>query len=209
MSQIKRRIRAWEHARHCKKRQCENAALSPFETAFEVLDGIGVVPDTRCGVCTYERLAALADADGKGSEYSPMFRAPISTAKFSWQKGAKPMARNVDGTYDGSGWFREKPVTPEALGRYYKQWGREIDRRRSIMDPSLPRLPVELFRPHSDRHGAVLNFKRAGWTADKGAPHVCMSEYMWHNVYGLQDAITIGEELTPGVVRPRRRAGDA
>ena len=36
--------------------------------------------------------------------------------------------------------------------------------------------------------------------ASVGAPHVCMSEHVWNTTYGLEDAVTIGEELTGELV---------
>eukprot|EP00966_Prymnesium_polylepis_P193406 4483000-Prymnesium_polylepis.1 len=48
---------------------------------------------------------------------------------------------------------------------------------------SLPKLPVELFRPHSGRYGAVLNLKRAKVPASIGAAHCCMSMHFWDTVY--------------------------
>ena len=57
----------------------------------------------------------------------------------------------------------------------------------------------------TQRHGCVLNLKRLKVTADVGAPHVCMSKYMWDNVYGLEDATTAGESITPAIVGSARR----
>ena len=36
--------------------------------------------------------------------------------------------------------------------------------------------------------------------SEKGAALLCMSEYMWENVYGLEDAEESGEVLLPDVV---------
>ena len=58
----------------------------------------------------------------------------------------------------------------------------------------------ELFRPHSGRHGCVLNLKRAGVDPDQGCIHVCMTRHFWDTVYGLEDAVRVGEEVTGLVV---------
>ena len=62
------------------------------------------------------------------------------------------------------------------------------------------KLDVERFRTHSDRHGAVLNMKRAQVDPNDGAAHCCMSRRMWDSTYGMEDAVTVGERVTPHVV---------
>ena len=198
--QIRRRIRTWAHAVRCQRAKAANAHLSPFDTAVEVDPDLGVLPDTRCGLCAYERLAALADDDGKGKPTSPMFRCPVPHAKFSFEKGAVPMKRKADGSFDGSGWFTEKSTPPSKYQKIYKTWGKQINVRRRRIDKKAHLLRTELFRPHSDRHGCVLNLKRLGVPAQKGSVHCCMSQHMWDTVYGLEDGEVVGAELTPQVV---------
>jgi acyl-CoA synthetase (AMP-forming)/AMP-acid ligase II len=63
-----------------------------------------------------------------------------------------------------------------------------------------PKLKEELWRVHGLRHGAVYNLKRLNVPSEKGAALLCMSVYMWENVYGLEDAEESGEVLLPDVV---------
>ena len=81
-----------------------------------------------------------------------------------------------------------------------------------VMDETAAQLELSRLRSHSLRHGCVLNLKRQKVDAAKGAAHVCMSTYMWENVYGLEDGEVVGEELTPGIVGSasrKRKAMDA
>jgi hypothetical protein len=80
------------------------------------------------------------------------------------------------------------------------------------IDDTAAQLELSRLRSHSLRHGCVLNLKRQKVAAADGAAHVCMSTYMWENVYGLEDGEVVGEELTPGIVGSssrKRRAGEA
>ena len=73
-------------------------------------------------------------------------------------------------------------------------------------------IDLRLFRSHSLRHGCVLNLKRQKVSTADGATHVCMSTYMWENVYGLEDGEVVGEELTPHIVGSashKRQASDS
>ena len=60
-------------------------------------------------------------------------------------------------------------------------------------------MPLALFRSHSLRHGCVHNLKRQEVPSSEGAAHVCMSLYMWENVYGMEGAEDVGERVTPGI----------
>jgi hypothetical protein len=83
------------------------------------------------------------------------------------------------------------------MGLMFDKWARRINERRT---PDAPKLKEELWRVHGLRHGAVYNLKRLNVPSEKGAALLCMSVYMWENVYGLEDAEESGEVLLPDVV---------
>ena len=170
--------------------------MSCFDTAVQRDPDFGLLPETRCSLCSYERLESLSKDSGNTQETAPMFPAVQHDAKFSWEPGAVPMDKKADGTYDGTGWFQGRPATYDRYRTCYRSWGSRINEKRHDMDASLPKLPVELFRPHSGRHGAVLNLKRAKVPASIGAAHCCMSMHFWDTVYGLEDATESGEMFT-------------
>ena len=118
------------------------------------------------------------------------------------------MTQRPDGTYDGSGWFTDKSAESSYYASAYNKWGRQINARRAAIDKDAHQLPLELFRPHSGRHGCVLNLKRAGVDPDQGCIHVCMTRHFWDTVYGLEDAVRVGEEVTGLVVGSATHAGD-
>lgn len=208
LRQVKRRIRSLEHAKHCRMAHADaSAPLSVFETAFEVHESIGILPETRCGLCCLNRLRTLAKHDGRTGGGVPLLPRPVASARFSWQSTAKPMKQNDDGTYDGTGWFDSVSATNKGMNLYFERWGGRMNSLRHRIDPNSAKIPLHLFHTHSMRHGCVLNLKRAGVTADDGAAHVCMTRLVWDNVYGQEDAITIGERITPGAVG--RSAGAA
>ena len=96
---------------------------------------MGVLPETRCGVCAFESLTDTADCDGGRHEHIAAFRGLLPGAKFSWERGAKPMALKPDGTYDGSGWFTKTPMAVHRVNSLFRRWGREINRRRKVCEP--------------------------------------------------------------------------
>ena len=206
--QVKRRIRSLQHAKHCPMALAEAAAsFSVFETAVEVDDHIGIRPETRCGLCCLNRLRTLAKHDGRTGGDMPALPRPVASARFSWEKNAKAMKQNADGTYDGSGWFDKVSADNKGMNTYFQSWGGRMNARRHRIDPNSAKIPLHLFHTHCMRHGCVLNLKRAGVTADEGAAHVCMTRLMWDNVYGQEDAVAVGERITPGAVG--RSAGGA
>ena len=60
VSQGKRRVRAWEHAAHCAKKSKQHASESAFDTAVQIDPVLGILPETRCGLCSYDRLTTLS-----------------------------------------------------------------------------------------------------------------------------------------------------
>eukprot|EP00966_Prymnesium_polylepis_P029410 683252-Prymnesium_polylepis.1 len=62
-------------------------------------------------------------------------------------------------------------------------------------------LPLKLFRSYSLRHGAARSFKKLKSDPSKAAAHLCMRPEVYESVYGVEDAITTGEELTSMVGR--------
>ena len=60
-------------------------------------------------------------------------------------------------TYDGSGWFTDKPPTNKQMNAIFRRWGRRINELRAERSKGLqkarPMLPLKLFRSHSLRHG--------------------------------------------------------
>ena len=198
----KRRTRMFTCAKGCKRSTAEGRtqytaeqAMVEYDPELEML-----LPETRCGACAMEALFDLADCDGTNDEQRPAFRGLAHKAKFSWEKHSKPMTRRADGSYDGTGWFKKRPMECAALNLRFRSWGKEINRRRRAMDPLAPQLLLSLFRSHSMRHGCVFNLKRSGVDPGDGAAHVCMSRYMWDNVYGLEDAEVVGERITGELV---------
>jgi hypothetical protein len=210
-----RRDRTFAHPQTCRRHgdgvEAGPTLCSLEESCVQFEEGLGMLPETRCGPCSLERLWELADADCDPTADAGLraaFRAPVGKALFSWEKGAVPMAKRADGSYDGRGWFKDRGATVAELNALFRRYGKRINERRTEVDASVPHIPLALFRTHSMRHGAVLNLKRMRVAPSEGAAHVCMSLYMWENVYGLELAQVIGEEFTGAIAgsaakRPR------
>ena len=216
--QIRRRRRAVPHARFCP---CTAVAgqgpWSPFQTCVRFRDGVAL-PETRCGVCALKALHAVHDgalptvagylAAGTKSAFRSL-KGPERQAdgtmspdyrKFSWEKGSEPMPMRDDGHPDldeCACCFADKPLSPGQMSLMFDKWARRINERRN---PAAPKLKEELWRVHGLRHGAVYNLKRLGVPSEKGAALLCMSVFMWENVYGVEDAEESGEVVLPDVV---------
>ena len=218
--QVRRRRRAVPHARSCL---CTGLAggqgpWSPFQTCVRFREGVAL-PETRCGVCALKALYAVHDgalptaagyhAAGTQSAFRSL-KGPVRLAdgtmspdyrKFSWETGSVPMPMRDDGHPDldecARCCFAEKPMSPDQMSRMFDKWARRINERRH---PDAPKLKEELWRVHGLRHGAVYNLKHLNVPSEKGAALLCMSVYMWENVYGLEDAEESGEVLLPDVV---------
>ena len=217
--QVKRRRRAVPHARscHCTGLAGGQGPWSPFQTCVRFREGVAL-PETRCGVCALKALYAAHDgalptaagyhAAGTQSAFRSL-KGPVRQAdgtmspdyrKFSWEKGSVPMPMRDDGHPDldeCARCFAEKPLSPDQMSLMFDKWARRINERRN---PDAPKLKEELWRVHGLRHGAVYNLKRLNVPSEKGAALLCMSMYMWENVYGLEDAEESGEVLLPDVV---------
>ena len=200
--QVRRRLRAFEHCPPC--RRGNGFVLSALVSFCPIDADVGLLPEERCGLCACE---AVWDMDGGHADQGTRpFLPDIATefCKFSWEEGFRPVPVNADGSLashfvDAAGEQRplllDRPMAPAKVNDLYARWGKRINELRRRRDPQAVQLPVELLRSHSDRHGCVYNLKALGVTADTGAPHVCMSRYMWDNVYGIEDAVTLGERL--------------
>ena len=114
------------------------------------------------------------------------------------------MTLKADGTYDGAGWFLEGPMPYSQWRNVFLRWGRRINARRAELVEAynivVPMLNLSLFRPHSIRHGAALNFKRLGMDMDYAAVQLNMSKDVLTRIYGIEDATSIGDEWAPQVV---------
>ena len=207
--EVQRRRRLLAHARSCPRVQTGDTSLTARETCVEWdpelrmcwRDEAGLheregslLPETRCAACSLEHLWSLHDGDRLGVDGPAIRGLKTEYSKFSWEKGAKMFPS------DPSECFTDLPISWTQLSGRYLEWAKQINRRRRALDAGLPWLDVKLLRTHSDRHGAVLNLKRLGVGADKGAPFLCMSRELWDTVYGLEDGVVSGEELTPAVV---------
>ena len=126
----RRRVRTFSHAAHCQR--AGGAPGTATEHTVDVDSTLGVLPETRCGPCAYESLTDAADCDGGSHEHVAAFRGPVPFAKFSWERGAKPMALKADGSCDGSGCFTKEPLSVGRLNTFFRRWGCEINRRRKV-----------------------------------------------------------------------------
>ena len=82
---------------------------------------------------------------------------------------------------------------------------REVNRRRTVLDAEAPTIFVPNFRVHSLRHGAVKNGKQMKVDRNGHAAHLCMTSDIYERKYGLEDATSVGEEVTGQVVNSRQR----
>ena len=201
------RARAEEHAVHCDL-LCGGAPWTE-SSAVSVDSACGIDPATRCGLCSKRRMFSLMDDDGTLGVATPAWRVPTAKAKLSFQKGAKPMAKKPDGSYNGAGWFSAKPIAPEQALRLMHTCIREVNRRRLDLDPKASTIFVPNFRVHSLRHGAVKNGKHLKVDRNGHAAHLCMSSDIYERKYGLEDATSVGEEVTGQVVNSRQRTQGA
>jgi hypothetical protein len=201
-----KRERLQSHADHCELRQASRRHMRWSEASAVTVDPEhGVLPETRCGVCSLRRLFAL---QGDSAPYRSAFLRLTRKAKLSWEDGATPMERQPDGTYDGACWFQadepNKPMTVDMINTLFRKWGERINERRALagIDP----LDLTLFRSHSLRHGAAKNMKRLGIDLDAAAAHLCMSRDVLERVYGIDDATVAGARVTGAVVRSAQQA---
>jgi hypothetical protein len=142
------------------------------------------------------------DADGQ--------KQPLLDAQGKVQPLSPPMPTLADGSLDlatiAAEVFEPTPISPSSLNLMFDKWAHAVNIRRHRLDPYMPKLREELWRPHGLRHGAVQNLKALGVTADRGAPFLCMSTYMWETVYGLEDAVEVGEQVSLDVVGSSARS---
>ena len=142
------------------------------------------------------------DADGQ--------KQPRLDAQGKVQPLSPPMPTLADGSLDlatiAAEVFEPTPISPSSLNLMFDKWAHAVNIRRHRLDPYMPKLREELWRPHGLRHGAVQNLKALGVTADRGAPFLCMSTYMWETVYGLEDAVEVGEQVSLDVVGSSARS---
>ena len=129
---------------------------------------------------------------------------PLLDAHGKVQPLSPPLPTLADGSLDlatiAAEVFEPTPISPTALNLMFDKWARAINARRHRLDEHMAKLREELWRPHGLRHGAVQNLKALGVTADRGAPFLCMSKYMWETVYGLEDAVEVGDQVSLDVV---------
>ena len=129
-SSARRRVRSFCHPPHCKRAQ--GAAGSASQHAVAIDPVLGLLPETRCGPCSFESMTDAADCDGSHHEHVAAFRGLIPGAKFSWERGAKPMPLKADGSRDGTGFFTRGPLTVHRINRLLHRWGQRINFRRKV-----------------------------------------------------------------------------
>jgi hypothetical protein len=66
-------------------------------------------------------------------------------------------------------------------------------------------VPLDNFRPHSIRHGAVKNGKALKVNPLGHAAHLCMTPNVYETKYGLEDATAVGQEVTSQIVNSSQR----
>lgn len=196
------RKRSLVHAAHCKNRHVGSAQVNRTmveDSAVAKEDGM-VLPETRCGLCSYWRYIGLCDCDGQGGPLAPAFRGLRRGSCLSWLDApGKPrqMPQLEDGTYDGSRSFTQYPVPYGQANSLFHAWGQRINQRRP---PGSPQLDVVRFRFYSLRHGAAYNLKFKDVDKVKAAAHLLMGTYVYEHVYGLEEGISAGAKFVPNLV---------
>lgn len=199
-----KRVRSMEHT--CRLCNAPPGSLQWTEaTAVEVDADFGILPETRCGLCSFLRYCALCDDDGGAPA---AFRGLAPAAKLSFEKGAVPMDRRSDGTYSGTyvhkgqtrSWFQTAPYDLEHVNVLFRQWVKRINEQRHLRKPDMPKLDETAFRVYSLRHGAAYNCKRSQMNKVQAAAHLCMSEHVYEHVYGVEEGDEAGVQITRNLI---------
>ena len=195
------------HALCCPRRENDANPLDALRCHVASDDTLGVLPETRCGMCALERLWVLADGGAPSPASADCAFLPALKGKykkFSWQRGAEPMPTLANGSLDleriAEECFERHSVCPRTLNLMYDKWALRMNERRRMVASDAVLLNVSLWRPHGLRHGAVFNMKRRNVKADVGAPFLLMSKQIWHTTYGLESMEAVGQSIVPGLV---------
>jgi len=157
-----------------------------------------LLPETRCNLCIADLHDLAKDptgsSDGGEQVFLPLNR--TNFAKFSFEKGAKPMPILSNGKPDGTPALdmKKKHIGEQTLNQQLKKVFKHVIARR-IAKKRKPRYVLKKVGVHGWRHGAAMNHKRLHVPFENIAWMLRMSpdilrRYLSHNMQHDPDNVT-------------------